>query len=91
MGVSNRVSGVAYLPESSGRIRVVSFEEELAYLSTKNQPTVTRHRTDHSGHGAAAKGGRGCLKNCPFAFTGPHRREISEETGIREGTAQDRF
>src|SRR5438445_2325501 len=37
-GVSNPVRGVAYLPESTGRIRVVSFQEELAYLSKASQP-----------------------------------------------------
>jgi integrase len=37
-GVSNPVRGVAYLPESAGRIRVVSFQEELTYLSKASQP-----------------------------------------------------
>jgi integrase len=37
-GVSNPVRGVAYLPESAGRIRVVSFQEELTYLSKTSQP-----------------------------------------------------
>ncbi len=37
-GVANPVRGVAYLPESTGRIRVVSFQEELAYLSKASQP-----------------------------------------------------
>jgi integrase len=37
-GVSNPVRGVAYLPESAGRIRVVTFKEELAYLPKTSQP-----------------------------------------------------
>src|ERR1700719_4445770 len=37
-GVSNPVRGVAYLPESAGRIRVVTFQEELTYLSKASQP-----------------------------------------------------
>lgn len=37
-GVSNPVRGVAYLRESTGRVRVVSFQEELAYLSKASQP-----------------------------------------------------
>ena len=36
--VSNPTKGVAYLSEGSGRIRVVSFEEELLYLAKASQP-----------------------------------------------------
>jgi integrase len=36
--VSNPTKGVAYLSEGSGRVRVVSFEEELLYLAKASQP-----------------------------------------------------
>lgn len=36
--VKNPTEGVAFLPESNGRLRVVSFEEELAYLAKASQP-----------------------------------------------------
>jgi integrase len=37
-GVSNPTKGVAYLPEGSGRTRVVNFEKELLYLAQASQP-----------------------------------------------------
>ena len=37
-GVSNPTKGVAYLSEGCGRMRVVSFEEELLYLAKASQP-----------------------------------------------------
>jgi integrase len=37
-GAFNPVRGVAYLPESAGRVRVVTFKEELAYLPKTSQP-----------------------------------------------------
>lgn len=36
--VSNPVKGVAFLKEESGRTRVVSFEEEVAYMAEASQP-----------------------------------------------------
>ena len=36
--VSNPTKGVAYLTEGGGRMRVVSFEEELLYLAQASQP-----------------------------------------------------
>jgi integrase len=36
--VSNPTKGVGYLPEGSGRMRVVSFEEEILYLAKASQP-----------------------------------------------------
>ena len=36
--VSNPTKGVAFLKEGSGRTRVVSFEEEIAYMSEASQP-----------------------------------------------------
>jgi integrase len=36
--VKNPTKGVAFLPESNGRLRVVSFEEELVYLVKASQP-----------------------------------------------------
>jgi len=36
--VSNPTKGVAYLAEGNGRTRVVSFEEEIKYLSKASQP-----------------------------------------------------
>ena len=36
--VSNPTKGVAYFSEGSGRMRVVSFEEELIYLAKASQP-----------------------------------------------------
>lgn len=36
--VSNPTKGVAYLSEGSGRMRVISFEEELLYLAQASQP-----------------------------------------------------
>jgi integrase len=37
-GVSNPTKGVVYFSEGSGRMRVVSFEEELLYLAKASQP-----------------------------------------------------
>jgi integrase len=36
--ITNPASGVAYLSEGSGRMRVVSFDEELLYLAKAGQP-----------------------------------------------------
>lgn len=36
--VSNPTEGVAYLAEGSGSVRVISFDEELAYLAKASQP-----------------------------------------------------
>jgi integrase len=36
--VSNPTKGVAYLSEGNGRMRVVGFEEELAYMAKASQP-----------------------------------------------------
>jgi hypothetical protein len=37
-GVSNPTRGVEFLNEGPGRMRVVSFEEELAYFAKTSQP-----------------------------------------------------
>jgi integrase len=36
--VSNPTKGIAFLPESSGRMRVLSFDEEIKYLAKASQP-----------------------------------------------------
>ena len=41
LAVQNPTRGVQFLEENPGRMRVLTFEEELAYMQTVNQPCAT--------------------------------------------------